>query len=134
MSRARILLTVVCILCLCIAGCFLLLCTKKPPDGIPAVTDTDRQIYLFTQGWKAEETCIREVCIPDADDPVFAEYAALQEQQGLPLAAFTGQTATRYTYRLAQSELCAELLCADGIVIGAARFDPATGRLYSIRG
>ena len=74
------------------------------PTGIPAATETDREIYLFTQGWKGEpDPDERTVIVPDAADAVFAPYAALQAQQGLPVADFAGKAAQVYTYRLYQS-------------------------------
>lgn len=105
------------------------------PTGIPAATETDREIYLFTQGWKGEpDPDERTVIVPDAADAVFAPYAALQAQQGLPVADFAGKTAQVYTYRLYQSELYAELLCADGELIGAMCYDPAAPEMLSIQG
>lgn len=111
------------------AGC------GKNPAGIPAAQASDREIYLFTQGWKGYECAVREVIIPAPDDPVFVEYAALQEAQGLPLAAHTGEQGFCYTYELQQSGgLYAQLLTAGGELIGAACYDPESGALYGIGG
>ena len=105
-----------------VCGIFLLRGEPARPEGIPAKTADDRLVYLFTQGWKAEEIGQAEVIVPDGEDANFAAYAALQDTQGLPVRKFAGQAAMRYTYRLSPSEQFAELLCADGQVIGAMRY------------
>lgn len=103
-------------------------------DGIPAATAEERQIYLFSQGFKGREETAQEITVPDTEDAIFADYAALQEAQGLPLAAYAGQPAVQYVFRLEQSELYAELLVSDGILIGAMCCDPAKHTMLRING
>ena len=112
----------------------LLFLRDDKPKGIPAASETDREIWLFTQGFKGELTDTQELIVPSPEDAVFAEYAAMQAAQGYPLAQYAGQSACRYTYRLTTGGLYAELLCADGILIGAMCFDPVTHRMYGADG
>lgn len=115
-------------------GVGVLLMQPGTPEGICAAQETDREIYLFTQGWKGEQIAAQEVIVPDGQDAVFADYAALQTAQGLPLSDYAGHSAVRYTYRLRDAPLYAELLTADGILIGAACYDPETHVLLPIQG
>ncbi|MCR5717720.1 MAG: DUF4830 domain-containing protein [Oscillospiraceae bacterium] len=131
MKKGIAVLTAVCLF-LC-AGVFLLL-RREQADGIPAETSEDREIYLFSQGWKGRELTAREITVPDTDDAVFAAYAALQETQGLPLSRYAGKRAVMYVYRLEQSPLYAQLLVADGRLIGAMCTDPAAHDLLGISG
>lgn len=115
-------------------GTGVLMMRHAPQEGIPAAQEDDRRVYLFMQGWKGDEIAVQEVTVPESDDTVFSEYAALQESQGLPLARFRGECAVRYTYQLRDSALYAELLAADGILIGAACYDPETHVWLDIQG
>ncbi len=103
-------------------------------ETIPAGTDAERLLYLFAQGHKGRETAAQEIVIPDADDPVFADYAAMQAEQGLPVTEYAGQPAVRYVYALEQSELCAELLVSDGVLVGAMCCDPSERTMRRISG
>lgn len=114
-------------------GC-LLFCLHDRAEPIPAGTETERQLWLFAQGWKGREISMQEITIPDADDPVFAAYAAMQAEQGLPLERYTGQAAQRYVYELEQSPLYAELLTVDGALVGAMCCDPADHTMRRISG
>ena len=117
-----------------LCGGVLLLCLWSEPDGIPAASGDERTLYLFSQGWKAREETRQEITVPDCEDAVFAAYAALQARQGMPLKHYEGKRAVRYLYRLEQSELYAELMTADGILIGAACLDPGSHTLLDIAG
>ena len=134
MKAVRILFPIVILLSLCIAVFFILRMHAGHSGGIPASTADERLVYLFTQGWKGEEIAAGEVIIPESTGVGYAGFAELQKAQDLPLSRFAGSKAMRYTYRLAQSGLYAELLCADGILIGAMCYDPTAGEMRTIRG
>lgn len=134
MKAIRAALGISIISALCIAAFAAFLARSHVPSGIPASTPDERMVYLFTQGWKGEEIGSDEVVIPESTDVVYLDFAQLQKAQGLPLARYAGCRAMRYTYRLAQSDLYAELVCADGILVGAMCYDPAAGEMYTIQG
>ena len=101
---------------------------------IPAATAEERQLYLFSQGHKCREETMQAVIVPDAADAVLSDYVSMQAEQGLPFADYAGQEAERYVCRLEQSELYAELLVCDGILIGAMCCDPAKHTMLRITG
>lgn len=115
-----ILLTVPILLC---AGLLLFRSKKAEPLTIPAATETERIAFLRSCGWDASLFSSQTVIVPDEDD-TYADYMALQHIQNLPLTRFTGERAVLYTYTLQGSSLCAELLTADGVLIGAQCYLP----------
>jgi hypothetical protein len=108
--------------------------TPDEPSGIPAGTGEERMLYLFAQGFKGREQSVQEITVPDVSDVVFADYAALQAAQGLPLAEYSGKPAVRYVYTLEQTDFYAELLVADSILIGAMCCNPAKHEMFTISG
>ena len=134
MRAIRAAVPIVVVLLLGIAVFAVLHLRGRKPAGIPASTPDERLVYLFTQGWKGEEIAAVEVMIPEPTGVGYHAFAELQAMQNLPLTRFAGRKAMRYTYRLAQSGLYAELLCADGILIGAMCYDPLSGEMRTIRG
>lgn len=108
------------------AACAVILLThaRKPePLTIPAATETQRSAFLHSCGWDASLLDVQNVIVP-VEDSVYTDYAALQRVQNLPLHRFAGERATLYTYTLRDSSLCAELLTADGVLIGAQCYLP----------
>ena len=102
----------------------LLFHARKPePLTIPAATETERTAFLRSCGWDASLFATQTVIVPD-EDAVYTDYAALQRVQNLPLDRFAGKRAVLYTYTLRDSSLCAELLTADGVLIGAQCYLP----------
>lgn len=119
-----------------IALCAGLFWFGKPAEvsGIPAGTEDERLLYLFSQGFKGRELSAQEIVVPELSDVVFADYAAMQEMQGLPVGAYCGRSAVRYVYELEQTELCAELLVADKVLIGAMCCDPGKHTMLTAAG
>lgn len=124
---------------------------KIPALQIPAVTEDDRTAWLLSQGWDCELHSSRIVVIPDSldhpDHPDsgnseninnFNYYISLQESQNLPFREYAGANGIVYYYQLhpanayqdsknprdAGELLYAELLTADGILIGAQCYHP----------
>ena len=79
--------------------------------------------FLWLLGWDASLFATQTVIVPD-EDAVYTDYASLQRVQNLPLDRFAGKRAVLYTYTLRDSSLCAELLIADGVIIGAQCYLP----------
>ncbi|MDE6730853.1 MAG: DUF4830 domain-containing protein [Oscillospiraceae bacterium] len=110
---------------------------KIPVQQISVVTEADRSAWLLSQGWKGELHSSRPVVIPDIADNAeipdseisgnFNYYISLQEQQNLPFREYAGAHGIVYIYELTNSGnpvLYAELLTADGILVGAQCYHP----------
>ncbi|MDE6088155.1 MAG: DUF4830 domain-containing protein [Oscillospiraceae bacterium] len=116
---------------------------KIPVQQIPAVTEDDRSAWLLSQGWEGELHSSRPVVIPDISNILdsgnpgnsdnFNHYISLQEMQNLPFAEYAGAHGIVYIYELNSSDydqspetpvLYAELLTADGILVGAQCYHP----------
>lgn len=93
--------------------------------GIAGESEAERLAFLTEHGWQAElpEVECREITVPAEFDEVYEQYAALQEQQGLPLQKYAGKTATEYTYHITNYPDCddvvAHLLVYRGRIIAA---------------
>lgn len=105
------------------AGVFILCSRPEPMREIPAGTEDERLAFLRSCGIEGELLSEQRVTVP-GEDAVFADYAALQRMQRLPLAAHIGEAAAVYTYSIAGSSLRAELLCAGDQLIGAQLYLP----------
>lgn len=112
----------------CIIVLFLNQKQKAPAQQIRAATEFDRAAWLLTQGWQGELHSSRTVVIPAADpenpDQNYRNYVRLQARQNLPFADYAGTNGILYTYKLENSKLYAELLTADGILIGVQCYYP----------
>ncbi len=124
MKHKMTLLLAVLPLLLC-AG-LLLLRPEQEEAGIPAADEAVRLAWLESQGLSCEPVSSAGVTIPLHMDGTYASYAALQQALGLPLAAHSGESGMLYTYYVKGSDppLYAELLTADGILIGAQCYFP----------
>ena len=80
----------------CLAGLCLLLmlltaCTARPSQTpVTAKDDAARRAWLEQQGWQTEEQPVRTMTVQLS--------LAGQQEAGLPLADYDGQTVTRCTY------------------------------------
>lgn len=88
-------------------------------------TNEDRIAYLQQLGYEVEQPPLKErdVRIPDAEDPVFTRYNALQLSQGFDLTQYAGKVAKQYVYRILNDpsgdvDLYATILVYDNQVIG----------------
>lgn len=108
---------------------------EKPPEPvtIPAGTEEERLCFLRSEGWEGTLAVSQGVIVPE-ESAFPAAYAGLQQSLGLPLAEFAGKSAVLYTYSLRHTALCAELLTADGVLIGAQCYDPETHCTLDLRG
>ena len=109
---------------------------KKMPaaDEIRAAAESDRSAWLMLQGWNGELLTSRPVTIPAEITEMYQAYAELQTRQRLPLMQYAGKHGVLYTYRLENSDLYAELLTADGILIGAQCYRPDEGITLNMHG
>lgn len=62
--------------------------------------NAERVAYLQSLGWAVTEEPleVQEIRIPKEFSGVYADYAELQKSQGFSLEAYSGMTATRYSY------------------------------------
>ncbi len=65
-------------------------------------TNAERVEFLNNQGWivKPDPVSKEEITVPSVTDPVYAEYAALQKQQGFDLEKYQGKPVTVITYQV----------------------------------
>lgn len=107
-------------------------CSRPPaPREIPAGTETERLAFLASCGMEGELVSTVRITVPQADG-IFADYAAMQRIQQLPLTAHIGEPAAVYTYTLHGSSLRAELLCAGDVLIGAQLYLPEEAGIMPI--
>ena len=99
-------------------------------------SEADCISYLSSLGWEteAETVSCRDSVLPRTFDGVFADYAALQKQQGFDLSAWRGEPITIYTARVTNygafdggGEVWATLLVHNGRVIGGDVHSTALG-------
>lgn len=124
-------------LLLCAAAvCFSHSNTQGKHLKIPAATESERLSWLASQGLEAERLSSQAVTIPMDFGGTYAAYAALQAAQLLPLTAYAGERAVCTTYEIRESEplMYAELLTADGILIGAQCYHPEEGVTLTMQG
>ncbi|MEG2421077.1 MAG: DUF4830 domain-containing protein [Oscillospiraceae bacterium] len=91
-------------ICLLVAGFFFF------GDGAVAAlgvvrgisTPEDRVAYLEGLGWtvKSEPLSVEELLIPKTFDESYADYLALQTEQGFDLSKYCGKRLRRYTYEI----------------------------------
>lgn len=120
---------------LCLAA--VVLCHRADAPAmltVPAATEEERSAFLFAKGWQGEIISSQAVRIPQTMDGTYADYAALQTYQHLPLADYAGERAVLYTYALQDTACRAELLTADGILIGAQCYVPEDGAVLDMQG
>ena len=88
------------------------------PAGIADAADAAR--YLAGLGWQVElqPLEVRDLVIPRSFSGVYADYAALQEKQGYPLAEYGGMEARRYSFRVLNHPSGEENIVADLVVCG----------------
>ncbi len=111
------------ILCVALRG------KVRPPESTPAAPLTvsnasEAAAYLKNLGWELESTPleVRDLVIPRSFTGAYADYAALQAQQGFPIAEYGGMKATRYSFRVlnypgASGEIVADLVVSGQTVI-----------------
>lgn len=117
------------------AAALALHCRETSPGSVPiaAASEEERIRYLRSEGWEGELLSAQAVTVP-AEETVPEAYAGLQRRQQLPLHEHAGTQGMVYLYSLRNSDLYAELLTADGILIGAQCFDPSVHVTLDIRG
>lgn len=95
---------------------------SRAPDGS---SDAARIAYLESFGWtvEPEPVSVEELIIPDEFDDTYADYLALQEQQGFDLMDYRGKRVKRYCYGITnypsgETGVQAGLLVYQGKIIG----------------
>lgn len=94
----------------------------------------DRVAYLTQLGWtvSSQPIATEELLIPDKFDESYADYLALQTEQGFDLSRYRGKRVKRYTYEITnyptgQTGIQAALLVYRNTVIGGEVLSPVTG-------
>ena len=124
------------ILALVLAGCF----GGKEDEAVTLADDAARVAYLEELGWQTASQPLEtlDLQLPEDLEEKWADYTALQKQQGFPFADYGGQTVCRYTFRLtnypggrtdAQANL---LLCGSAVIAGDVMLLGADGGQFSL--
>lgn len=119
---------------LLLAAIVLFLCLRSAKSGGSAATPQQAQgdsnearvEFLAGYGWEVDETPVQtqQVRVPEDPGEVFLRYNELQKSQGYDLMQYSGQTLSRYVYRItnypdANGTYYATLLTKDGQIVGA---------------
>ena len=99
------------------------------PKGVRS--NQDRVDYLSAYGWQVAEDPLstQELVIPEEMDDSYAQYLALQQEQGFDLTRYQGKRAKRYTYEITnyptgETGVQANLLIYKNTVIGGEVLSP----------
>ena len=84
------------VLALVLAGCF----GGKEDEAVTLADDAARVAYLEELGWQTASQPLEtlDLQLPEDLEEKWADYTALQKQQGFPFADYGGQPVRRYTY------------------------------------
>ncbi len=134
-----------------LAGCVTLLCCLAVVVTAVALTaneaavaasaevkgirdNDDRVSFLTGLGWNVSSQPIatEELLIPDEFDESYADYLALQEEQGFDLSRYHGKRVKRYTYEITnyptgETGVQIALLVYRNTIIGGEVLSPVTG-------
>lgn len=92
--------------------------------ALTAGTESELVSYLSSLGWETSGAPVAEqVLLPQSFGPEYDEYLAIQAEGGFDLAAYAGETVTRYSYTVTnyptgETGVLADLLVLDGAIIG----------------
>ena len=98
--------------------------TQAIPTAGTEQTQSELIAYLEELGWEISGAPTLElVALPETFGSEYQEYLALQEEGGFDLAAYAGQSVTRYSYPISnypsgEEGVMADLLVLDGQIIG----------------
>lgn len=91
-------------------------------------TNAQRVEYIKSFGWEVGSvpSAVEEIRIPSRFDEAYEQYNALQKEQGFDLRKYRAYYVKKYTYKISNYSgadpvvpICANLLVADGKIIGA---------------
>lgn len=129
--RKKLLTGAIAVFCCCLVVATALIVTADDRAVTTAAStaairsNEDRIAYLKELGWEVRENpaMIEELMVPEEFDESYADYLALQEQQGFNLKKYTGKRIKRYLYDItnytdANTNVQAALLVYKGKVIG----------------
>ena len=99
------------------------------PKGVR--TNEDRVSYLLEYGWQVKEEPLvtEELILPEEFDGSYADYLALQQEQGFDLERYAGKRVKRYTYEVTnypsgETQVQANLLIYRNTVIAGEVLSP----------
>ncbi len=98
-------------------------------EPISCATKEQRAEYLTSLGWEFSTESEKEITIPEVFNDVYNNYNSVLKKQGFNLEDHRGKTATMYTYSItnygSSNDIIADLIVADGVLIGADLCDPS---------
>ena len=123
---------------LALTGVIVILLTFAGNHGVSATaaapiscaSEADRAAYLTSLGWEFDDAVQqKQVTIPTEFNEVYQRYSALLAKEGFRLEDYKGKQAEIYTYQIknydGNDRIIADLIVADGVLIGADLCDPA---------
>lgn len=136
-------------LALLLAGIILLVSLRgrrpksEPPVKTPLTVSSasDAVSYLQSLGWQVDPEPLetKELVIPRSFTGVYADYAALQAEQGYPIAEYGGMKATRYTFRVrnypsGEKDIVADLVvCGQTVIAGDIQCTASDGFMVGLK-
>lgn len=114
-----------------------------PAPQLTVANEAEAAAYLAGLGWEVDEKPleVRELVIPRSFSGAYADYAALQERQGLPLQEYGGMKATRYTFAVrnypnsGQQQIVADLVvCGQTVIAGDIQSTALDGFMVGLKG
>lgn len=94
---------------------------RTPPS---AGSVSERFDYFASHGWEVEEVSVRDITIPSDFSGGYADYAALQDKQGLTLRQCAGKQAQLYVYDVknyspGSQKMLAELIVCESSIVAS---------------
>ena len=104
--------------------------TADAPAQISCASDEERAAYLTSLGYRFKKDYEQKsVTVPQTFNDVYTEYNDILQQQGFDLEPYKGKQVTVYTYQITNykknKNVKADLMVADGVLIGADLCDPS---------
>ena len=135
-------ITLLCCLAVVLTAVLLLSGSRAASAGaeVRGIRDNDDRISFLTGlGWEVSDTPIaaEELLVPAKFDENYADYLALQAQQGFDLTKYCGKKIQRYTYEVTnhpsgESGVQISLLIYRSTVIGGEVVSPSAGFLHGL--
>lgn len=130
-DRKKVLACCAGIAAVCLMAAGVVLFRGPAADALATVTgrngadNADRVAYLQELGWQVTEepVAVEELLIPREMDETYADYLALQEEQGFDLERYRGKRVKRYSYEITnyptgETGIQADLLVYQGKIVG----------------
>ena len=98
--------------------------------SISCASEEERRDYLTSLGYSFDKNVKKKkITVPSEFNEVYEKYNGVQKEQGFDLEKYKGKEAVLYTYNITNykdnKNVIADLIVADGMLIGADLCDPS---------